>query len=360
MKIGIVTIEDMENYGNRLQNYASQQVIKSLGCEVETLKRSNDNKSIKKNIKNIIVDLYMKNKNINITKINRMSKYKNFEKFTELYIKRSNYELLPNKNNDDIKYKYDYFICGSDQVWNPKFAFNSENDFLTFANKSQRIAYSPSFGVAEIPKEYEGMYEEWINGIEYLSVREKAGANIIKYLTDREAIVLVDPTVMLTKNEWLSISKKPKWKSGKKYVLTYFLGEKSKDVKSKIDKICNDNNLELINLTDNSNKYIYSTDPQEFLWLINNCELMCTDSFHGVVFSLIMKSNFIVFERKDNNLSMNSRIETLLNLFNMNDRLEKNVLNDDIFKTNFKSIDAIIEEEREKAINYLKNALNIK
>lgn len=295
-----------------------------------------------------------------VKKLNYISREVKFNEFTKKNIKQSRFTISKENINTKIVSEYDYFVCGSDQVWNPHFFFNSEIDFLTFANKSQRIAYSPSFGVAEIPKEYEGMYEEWINGIEYLSVREKAGANIIKYLTDREAIVLVDPTVMLTKNEWLSISKKPKWKSGKKYVLTYFLGEKSKDVKSKIDKICNDNNLELINLTDNSNKYIYSTDPQEFLWLINNCELMCTDSFHGVVFSLIMKSNFIVFERKDNNLSMNSRIETLLNLFNMNDRLEKNVLNDDIFKTNFKSIDAIIEEEREKAINYLKNALNIK
>lgn len=366
MKIGLITITNGQNYGNRLQNYASQYVLESIGCEVDTLKNTTGQEQvndyiIKKLLKKYITYIYLKSPIIKNKRLNKVLRNVKFDEFTKKLIKQSEYVI--NKDNIPlyIEEKYDYFICGSDQVWNPNFYFNSEVDFLTFAKRGQRIAYSPSFGVSEIQDEKKDEYIRWINGMDYLSVREQAGADIIKNLTNREAIVLVDPTMMLSKNEWLSIAKMPKWKSEKKYILTYFLGNKDEEAEKKINKIAIENSLEIINLMDINNKNIYCVDPREFVALINNAELMCTDSFHGIVFSLIMKTNFILFNRKDKEISMNSRLETLLSKFNMQCRLEENMTdNNQIFNTDFSNVDKVINDEKEKAIKYLKNSLNIK
>lgn len=366
MKIGLITITNGQNYGNRLQNYAAQQVLQSLGCEVETIKNTtgqaikeeNKYKDLaKKIVSNIYLEMPIKNK----FKMNKIARYSRFNDFTKNLILQSRYvidkELIPEELNNS----YDYFVCGSDQIWNPNFFFNSEIDFLTFVEREKRIAYSPSFGVSKIPKEREEEYVKWINGMNSLSVRENEGAHIIKELTGRTADVLVDPTMMLSKEEWMKIAKFPKWKSKKKYILTYFLGNKEAETIERIKKIANENNLEIINLMDINDKNIYSVDPSEFIALINEAELMCTDSFHGVVFSLIMKTNFILFTRIDKEVSMNSRLETLLSRFDMQSRLDKNIINEDeIFNIDFSNVDRIINVEQEKTINYLKNALNIK
>lgn len=110
---------------------------------------------------------------------------------------------------------------------------------------------------------------------------------------------------------------------------------------------------------DINKKNVFSADPSEFLYLINKCELLCTDSFHGVIFSLIMKTPFIVFERKDENESMESRLDTLLSLFRMESRLNENIDNSKIFDVDFSNVDFILENERNKAILYLKNSMNL-
>ena len=107
----------------------------------------------------------------------------------------------------------------------------------------KRIAYAPSFGISKIPEEYIDRYKTWLSEMYKLSVREEAGAKIIKELTGRDAVVLVDPTLMLTKEKWLSISKRAKNKPEGKYLLNYFLGSVSKETKKKIKSIATKNKL---------------------------------------------------------------------------------------------------------------------
>lgn len=363
MKIAIITINS-ENYGNRLQNYASHKIMEDLGCYVETIRnytnqKKKNEKSIKSKMKKVIIYIYGKTFIFNIKKFNIFTRRERFEKFTKRYIKQSNYIISKDEIPKNIEKEYDCFVCGSDQIWNPEFYFNSEIDFLTFAPKGKKVAYSASFGISELPDECIDNYKKWINQIDYLSVRENAGADIIKKLTGRDAVVLLDPTLMLNKYEWLEIANKPNFNINKKFILTYFLGNKGKETEMKINDIAMKNNLNIINLLDINNKNIYSIDPSEFIWLINNSELICTDSFHGVVFSLIMKSPFIVFERKDNNKSMNSRLETLLTKFNMENRLHYNLDDEEIFNVDFSKVDKIVKFEKEKTLNYLKNALRL-
>ena len=366
MKVAILTMSNGINYGNRLQNYAVQKVLESVGCEVETIKnftsqRITSKSDPKRIIKYALASIYEKVPFVDIKFLNRILRNVNFNKFTKNYIKQTKYIITKDYIPTNICNMYDYFICGSDQIWNPEFKINSEIDFLTFANKGQRIAYAPSFGVSKLPEYCIDSYKKWINEIDCLSVREQVGADIIKELTGRNAIVLVDPTLMLSKDEWLSIAKKPKIKLNKKYILTYFLGKKDNITENRINKIAKKYDLEVINLLDISHKFIYSADPSEFLWLINNSELVCTDSFHGSVFSLIFQKAFMVFERKDNFLSMNSRLDTLLAKFDMESRRESNIINEDeVFNIDFSKVNRIINNEKDKTFKYIKEALNIK
>lgn len=363
MKIAISTIIDYNNYGNRLQNFASQEVLKLLGYEVETLPQI-ANYNIRGKIFNrglsCLVSLNEKIPLINNEKFNQYLREKKFKKFTKKYISMYKEAVCSYHDLGKLSNRYDYIITGSDQVWNYNFRYNLDIDFLQFIESSKRIAYAPSFGISSIPQEYMNKYIHYLNGMKCLSVREHAGQKIIKDLTGREAEVLVDPTMMLTKEEWLNIATKPKCTPNKKFLLTYVLGNQTEDFNLFIEKLAKEKDLDVLNLLDPNDKYIHCVDPGEFIYLINNADVMVTDSFHGAVFSILMQTPFVIFERQDSNISMNSRIETLVSTFNMGSRLSRNINSvDDIFNITFEHVDDILEYERNKAIQYLKRAFEI-
>lgn len=373
-KVGIITLCGYYNYGNRLQNYATQEVIKSLGCEVETIVNSPYiklgfidyiNKSGRMNLIELIKKIY-KRIYYCIKKIIKGKKgvlanerRKAFKQFTKKYIYETDYIITPDCIPDGLKDKYDYFIVGSDQVWNPNFRKGSYIDFLTFVPKEKRISYSASFGITNLPESYINNYSRWLSEMPHISVREEAGAKIVKDLTGKDAVVLVDPTLMLTKEQWLSISKPAQHKPDKPYILTYFLGEITPETREKIYLLSRD--YDIINLADMEDKIRYVSDPAEFLDYINSSTLFLTDSFHGAVFSILFEKPFIIFDRIGNTQSMNSRVDTLLSKFNLDSRRWDNIRNaDDIFIINFSHVHEIFEYERNKAMDYLKNALDIK
>ena len=146
--------------------------------------------------------------------------------------------------------KYKYFIAGSDQVWNPIYINDMDKYFLTFAKKEQRISYAASFSCPDIPEQYKLKYRDWIKGMSRISVREETGANIIKNLVGIEVPVLLDPTLLLSREKWISISKKPKNKPKVGYILTYFLGRIDKKNKRYIESIAKEKKMKIIRLAD--------------------------------------------------------------------------------------------------------------
>jgi hypothetical protein len=369
-KIGLVTIVDYKNYGNRLQNYAAQQVIKSLGCDVITIvnKPLESKVSRKRNIVRLLKDKSFQDivrKVISI--INKMkrkrafdNKVKNFKEFSKKYISESDYTISEGAVKSNLGLEFDYFVVGSDQVWNPIYRKGSSIDFLTFAPNEKRISYAPSFGVSDIPGDFKDDYKMWLTEFKALSVREDAGADIIKNLTNREARVLVDPTVMLTKNEWLRIAKPHKLKPRNSFLLTYFLGEIPKEVKELIRTLSKECNLEVVSLGSYEQIERYAADPSEFVDYINSSHIFLTDSFHGAVFSIILEKQFIVFNRVSKVPSMNSRIDTLLNKFKLIDRKWEYVKqSQDYLGADFSHTDQIFEYERSKAYKYLRSALDL-
>lgn len=378
-RVGIITLHGHYNYGNKLQNYALQETIKYLGCDVETviicngIKKTNKPYNITKKIKEInnlsyreiCEKIYNRIENT-ISKKTMNYLYKRlineriikFKDFSSQYLSEKFFQ-----NNDNelklLSKKYDFFIAGSDQVWNPAHGNKLDIYFLSFAKKNQRISYAPSFGVAHIPEGMKDNYITWLTQINYLSVREKTGAKIIKELTGIDVPVLLDPTLLVSKKKWLSISKKALNRPEGEYLLTYFLGKIPNEAKKLIKDISKKHKMKVIKLADLKDKETYVTGPSEFIDYINSASIFLTDSFHGVVFSILLETPFVVYERIG--ASMYSRIETILDKFNLRSREAKNINNlDDILNIDFSHVPPILDEEREKALNYLKEALNIK
>lgn len=380
-KIGIITLNGYYNYGNRLQNYALQEVLKSLGFIVETIlvdnkqeKQESNNPKYANRLKKLreksLYDIIKEVKItvwdiIHILPNNKKEKLKKdrtnvFKNFTNQYINETKYCISEDNIPYDIADRYDYFVVGSDQVWNPIYINASSIYFLTFAPKTKRISFSASFGITNIPIEYNEHYKNWLGEIGHLSVREDAGVQIIKDLTGRDAFVHVDPTLILTKDEWISISKKAPNKPKGKYLLTYFLGDISEDYKKQIRELSSINKLKVINLGDIKERNTYRTGPSEFIDYINGCSIFCTDSFHGAIFSILFEKPFIVYERIGDSFSVYSRLTTLINKFGLHSRRADSIkTNDEAFNIDFSNVAPILKLEREKVLVYLKNALDI-
>ena len=232
MKIGIITINDNDNYGNRLQNYAVQQVLNKRGHEAITiLNNGTTNKFEEKKYMYILRVLKVITENQKIKLKNKFYKrYKFFKEFNKNINYSKKYLNLMIK--EKVEKEYDFFIVGSDQVWNPNFNRLTYVDLLSFVPPKKRISFSASFGIEKIPNKYNEKIKEELSKFKAISVREDSGKKIIEELTGRKDIeVLVDPTMLLDIEEWNKVSKRPEQLKNEKYILNYFLGDLSEERK---------------------------------------------------------------------------------------------------------------------------------
>lgn len=359
MKIGIITIFDNDNYGNRLQNYATQETLKRLNAEVETIVCGQKKVKRNINIKNFFPKAMRKliriiNKLRPITKMRK----KIFENFTDTYIKHTNFKITPYEIKQNLNNDYDYFVAGSDQIWNPKWGL-TKVELLAFAESKKRIAFSASIGAKDIPKENQQILIDEIKKFKSVSVREERAKEIIEELTGRKDIqTLVDPTMLLTAEEWDKISKKPNKLKTEKYILTYFLGNISKERKKEIKRVAKENNCKIINILDKNGRF-YTMGPSEFLYLEKNAFLICTDSFHSCIFAILYQRPFLIFERENTTSDMTSRLDTLLETFKLKDRKFTGKINNEMLKCDYTESYKVLEKERKKADEFIKKALKI-
>ncbi len=351
-KVLLVTLQG-DNLGNRLQNYALQVCLEQLGCEVWTpvyYPRELDrlNKRIKNWVKVFLGRIgfkkYFKDKNAHARK-------KKFDKFNKKYISncfRTDFKT-PFKNKWD---SFDYAITGSDQVWHKWTDKKNELPFfyLEFIERNKRISYAASFGFNAFPKEDKKQHKCGLEGIKYLACREKRGAELIYELTGRVATVVVDPTLLLEPEKWDLIKKKSPLFTGNPYLLIYFLGAITDEYKNVIECIAKDNNLDIIDILNRESLQSLLTTPDEFLWLVKHATYICTDSFHASVFSIIFEKKFMVFKRIEAGMeTMFDRIETLLEMFGVSDRVYDGNIGCLYEKYSAKDIRQI----KEKSLNYI-------
>lgn len=366
-KVGIITITGYHNYGNMLQNYATQEVIKELGFHPVTIDNAVVPTAYKIKPPNVTMltkirkrlDRLIHKKSIREYREYQHKKKKIFAAFKAAHIEHTEYCISENNIPEDLSDSFDFFVTGSDQVWNPYYRLGSGIDFLSFAPPCKRIAYSPSFGVSEIPEILKAQYSVWLKEMHRLSVREESGAGIISELTGRNAPVLIDPTLMLTKEKWLAIAKEAPAKPEKQYLLTYFLGTVPQKYRNKIQSMVEDNDLEIVNLLDLGQKQHFLAGPGEFIDYFHSAAVIVTDSFHGTVFSILMEKPFLVTDRTGNIAPINSRIETLLSMFGLKSRrMDRLPSNQDIFSIEYSHVAETLDAERKKTILYLREALH--
>lgn len=347
-KVKIITIYDQDNYGNRLQNYAVQTLLTKLGFDVKTVK-SEYFSTLKRQI---LWPIYRWLKNLKeIACGNR--RRKNFLLFNNRYI---NSTILYYNNQKCYNFFADYYITGSDQIWNPKCNRMGKLDLLYDYKKEKCISLSPSFGVVNMNNREIKILKEAVHNLKKVSIREDEGADLIKKISGIDAKVLIDPTMALLPSEWMTIESKV-YSIPQNYLATYFLSEPSIEMKKYINQIASVYNFEIVNIMDKSSIY-YTSGPSEFIYIIRNASLVITDSFHGSVFSILFNIPFYVVDRKYGEINMNGRIETLLNKFDLKERYLLNFSNLN-YKCDFSKANSILDKEREQFNTFLFESFNI-
>lgn len=348
-KIAIMTIQSI-NLGNRLQNYALQESIKYLGLDVFTVQRERPLLSVKMKL------ISMFNNYIREIIGTRGGLY---HRFNRKNINFSKYYATANEYEEGIEQHFDYFIAGSDQIWNPYYAVPEKDlvgvcDLLVFAKSCQKISYAASFGVSILPQEKKELYTSALKDFSALSVREESGAKMIRELTGREADIVLDPTLLLSAGDWYKISRKPfHLKMKKNYALVYALGEDDRNIYNELS--CAERQCVIDILKKDKNGRYPAVGPSEFLYLIAHAERVLTNSFHATVFAILFHKPVRTFPRKG--IDMSSRIVSLAELLGIREHFTE----DGIFYLehgmDYEEIEKRIEKAKINSLNYLKNAL---
>lgn len=371
-KIGTITFHESINYGALLQTYALQNYLNNQGYDSEVIDYRNSERGIKnlsvsrkavhhiwhRFIKNILIGETRQRKTLNFIKVNiPLSKTKYF-----------NSAML-----HEAPPKYDIYITGSDQVWNPVNTSGDSSYFLTFAPKDKlKMSYAPSFGVTVLEDKYKLKYKEWLEGIDLVSIRENEGKAIIKDISGKDAVVTVDPTLLLEKKDWENIS--VPYKNKKPYVLCYYMpGDKivERAISKLAKKIAKNNNWDVISVGQKEymklipgNKKIFDAGPDEYIGLFQNASFVLTNSFHGTVFSIIFNKpfyvpiNYCLTEEK----VLSSRITTLLRMLNIENRIisaNEEFRIKDIKEIDYYEVNTFLRYAREKSQTFLKNAIDM-
>ena len=348
MRIAQLTLDGYKNYGQVLQKYALHRFLKSVADLVEVLWHQKGKnflphkleleRALEQNAREVAFESVRQNK---------------FKEFMDANI-RTRFDL---PYLEELADEYDFFVVGSDQVWNPDKYFYGR--FLEFAPPEKRIAYAASFAVEELPPDVKDYYREKISEMPHVSVREKEGVDLVEKLTGKRPLQVFDPVFLLTADEWRKLAKRPLWLNKKiyerGYLLTYFFsGIPSKQSKELAAKL----GLPMINLLDINKFDHYAVGIEEFLYLIDHATLICTQSFHGTAFATIFKRPFIVNRPVSASFS---RIKTLLELFNLSERainINARVELEDPLKIDFTRCEEVLPTERVKAFRFLSEALS--
>ena len=330
MKIGILThFYKSTNYGGVLQAYALCKFLNKNGHSAKQILYEHNLKQIsctKMSVFSFITKVIRSvNKRISrklYFRLNQKVKSRQEVAFSDFR------EYVPHTlgvyRQDSIKSvleMFDAFITGSDQVWNPM--WYDPTYMLCFVDKDMpKFSYAASIGLKELDRKQELIFREHLSKFSGISVREKTAADLLKPIIDKKVNVCVDPTLLLTAEEWDEVDSKKF--TNQKYVFLYLLGNDNK-VRKLAKKFADSRGLKLIMIPDllgiyrkrdriHNAEIVLDATPGDFISLIKNAEYILTDSFHACVFSIIYHKEFYAFSRSGT-IKMNSRIVDLLEMF---------------------------------------------
>lgn len=364
MKTGLITFFHIHHYGAFLQAYATQTAVESLGSECEILNyyvnQNNDLFRLSPTAGAALSDAHTA---LHYKALK--SRYLRFEDFSRRYLHVGARQY---KNREELQQEpptYDVCLSGSDQIWNPTIFPDGRFDPVYFGalTSGRRVAYAPSFGVPRIP---DGMEEElcgYLNEFSAISVRERNGRDIIKSLTGRDVPVVLDPTLLLNQTDWSTLAVEPPMKRGS-YILCYCIS-KPEALTPYIQKLSARTGLPVVQLCGIRRKVtpkavcVFDAGPAEFLGWFRGAAYVCTNSFHGTVFSVqFQKPFFTMVAPSEVSNPQRSRTFNLLSTLGLTNRIiGKGDTADLNASIDYDAVDRRLTEARDLSKTYLQEAL---
>jgi hypothetical protein len=393
LKIGCVIAygKGHNNYGTSLQGYAMIKKIQELGCKVEVIDYEK-RLSLKEKIVYVINALRVGeiNELCNRFFVNRMKRvypqygngvklrtnavdaYK-MKKIIPFFQKYIGYKALREGSKN-----YDYVVVGSDQVWTPLSLPNKFFNLLFVSDSVKKVAYASSFGVSEIPKFQQAATGKYLDRFYKISVREQRGKEIVESLSHQKAYVVVDPTLLLSREEWEKeisedISETTQANKsrtlGEPYIFCYLISP-NVEARQQTKMLSEQTGLPIIAIRHMEqyreidetigDEVPYSVDPNDFVRYISKAAYICTDSFHCTVFSILFHRQFMTFFRSSNNekTNRNSRIGSLFDILEIpKDHLYSGDITQIKNTVNWENVDNNISTLRSRSMAYLQTAL---
>lgn len=365
VRVGILTFSYSENSGSLLQAYALQETINKVLNEnvigggktyiINYNKKGALKPTLGKNVFYGPIKTWNKEKiKYWIHRINVFPKYiKKHNEFRRQYLNLT--KRFTRKNLSKLNGFFDFFIVGSDQVWNYNTPKVDDTFFLDFVeDNGKKNSYAASFGnLCVDPSQYNEKTTDLLKGFHHVSTREASGQRLFFELTGKGCDTVLDPSLLFHNKDWSKIAVSP---SEKKYIILYLL-EANADIENAVKSINGNNEYRIIRLwrsrmVDEKGKDLKIVSPQEWLGFFQNAECIFTNSFHGICFSIIFNKEFYVSLKKNTN---DSRLIDCLKMFSLTDRI---IAEDFKRKTiDYEPIDDRLEIMRNSSIEYIKEVL---
>ncbi len=298
MKTGLVTFYHIHHYGALLQAAATERAVEMLGgqCEIIDYYVNQDNALFRKptGLGSAAHDAHTA-----LHYAALKNRYQRFEQFAQDHLRISGHRFGSRAELESAELPYDVILAGSDQIWNPKIFPDGHFDPVFFGAFSQRrkIAYAPSFGIPHIPDGMEAELREYLARFSHLSVRERQGQKIVEEVSGKEVPVVLDPTLLLTRDQWTAMAAPEAGQPAGGYILCYCINQPGA-LAPYIQKLADETGLPVVQLCGIRQKVhpkarcVLDAGPAEFLDLFRNAAYVCTNSFHGTVFSVQFQKPF--------------------------------------------------------------------
>lgn len=368
MKIDVITRHSVPNYGSLLQSYATQKAIEKIGHESEIINYTRYEERYE-NLANTLIKGKKWDKNIILRILYKLIQTPNYAKMYKKFLKYRKEFLRETKieygNLNELKENIpeaDVYCSGSDQIWGKIGTEDyDESYFLEFAKGRKCIAYASSFGKTELNENLNKNLDRLLGKYTKILVREDSAKKILKDRNFTNVEQVLDPTLLLSKEEWIELANISKKKINEKYVLIYQLHD-NKEFDKYAEKFAKNKKLKLLRISPSlyhvtrSGKLIYLPTQYEFLKYFMNAEYILTDSFHATVFSIIFNKKFIDILPAN---KTGTRIESILNLFGIENRILKNYDDMNLIDSNidYRNVNIRLDEERNKSLNLFKEAV---
>lgn len=385
-KVGGVVImhNNQNNYGTSLQGFATVHVIKKMGYPFRIIRYIK-----KRTLKEIVFSSIglirsgalksvfftfskkrFKKKNPGFAKLmNERTKVVN--QFKKIHFDPISDFYVGYKNLQAGSLNYDVVFVGSDQVWGPLSLYSRFYNLLFVDKKIPQFSYASSFGKSFIFNWQKKGTREYLEKMDAIGVRELRGKEIVEEISNKKAKVVLDPTLLLTKEDWEDAIANSKKEIKEPYILSYILGPRI-DTRQSIMELGKKTGLKVIAFrhmdwyepADESfgDIPIFDADCLDFIKLLSNAQYICTDSFHCTIFSILFHKQFMTFYRlpTTDKMSSHTRIDSILGLLNLKERIFKENLYSQMNELiKYKDVDVLLENLRQESLDFLKNSLEI-